>query len=69
MNINTFKIMLKCPDSQALMFAREDFALRWHQRLALRGHLAICLACSNTEKNVLTLRDQLARWRTQGADA
>jgi hypothetical protein len=68
MNIDSFKLMLKCPDSQALIFAREDFALRWHQRWALRGHLAICDACTATEKNVSVLRHSLSRWRAYGAE-
>jgi hypothetical protein len=68
MNIDTFKLILKCPDSQALIFAQEDFALRWHQRLALRGHLAICKMCTRTELNVATLRNQLSRWRAYGSE-
>jgi hypothetical protein len=68
MNIDSFKLILKCPDSQALIFAREDFTLRWHQRLALRGHLVICDACTATEKNVTLLRTGLARWRAYGGE-
>ncbi len=69
MKVDKFKIMLKCPESQTLIFAQEDFALRWHQRWALRGHLSICKACSTTEKNVDTLRKQLQRWRREGSEA
>jgi hypothetical protein len=61
MNIDSFKFVLKCPDSQALIFAQEDFALRWHQKLALRGHLTICKMCTRTEQNVVTLRGSLGR--------
>jgi hypothetical protein len=68
MNIDSFKLMLKCPDSQALIFAQEDFALRWHQKLALRGHFMICKMCVQTEKNVATLRGSLGRWRSYGSD-
>jgi hypothetical protein len=69
MNIDSFKLVLKCPDSQALIFAQEDFALRWHQKLALRGHLTICKMCTRTEQNVVTLRGALGRWRSYGGDA
>lgn len=65
MNPSTFKPLLKCPDSQALIFAQEDFTLRWHQRLALRGHLWICKTCTSTHSNVAHLRGQLERWRQQ----
>ncbi len=68
MRLDAFKLKLKCPDSQALLFAREDFALPWHQRLALRGHLVICKVCGQTEKNVAVLRGQLGRWRQDGAE-
>ena len=68
MNINSFKLMLKCPDSQALLIAQEDFALRWHQRMALRGHLTICKMCTKTEHNIATLRHQLGRWRAYSGD-
>jgi hypothetical protein len=69
MNIDSFKLMLKCPDSQALIFAQEDFALRWHQKLALRGHLMICKMCARTEHNVATLRGSLGRWRAYGSES
>jgi hypothetical protein len=69
MNIDSFKLMLKCPDSQALIFAQEDFALRWHQRFALRGHLMICKMCARTERNVATLRGSLGRWRAYGSES
>jgi hypothetical protein len=68
MNIDSFKFVLKCPDSQALIFAQEDFALRWHQKLALRGHFMICKMCVRTEKNVATLRGSLGRWRAYGSE-
>jgi hypothetical protein len=52
-----------------LIFAQEDFSLRWHQKLALRGHLTICKMCACTEQNVATLRDTLGRWRSYGGEA
>ncbi len=68
MNIDSFKLILKCPDSQALIFVQEDFPLRWHQKLALRGHLVICKMCARTEQNVATLRGSLGRWRAYSDD-
>ncbi len=69
MNPDAFKLWLKCPENQALLFAREDFPLRWHQKLALRGHLTICAMCQRTEQNVVALRGQLGRWRAYGAES
>jgi hypothetical protein len=58
-----FKLMRTCKESQALIMAKEDFALAWHERLALRSHLMICEACTKVNANVSLLRGQLGRWR------
>jgi hypothetical protein len=52
-----------CREAAALMIAREDRALSLPDRLALRMHLAVCAACPVFERQLLTVRKALARWR------
>ncbi len=58
-----FKLMRTCQQTQALIMAKEDFALAWHERIALRSHLMMCGACTKVNANVSLLRSQFARWR------
>jgi hypothetical protein len=52
-----------CKQVSALLIAREDRALPWIGRLALRLHLAACNACPIFERQVLTMRNALRQWR------
>lgn len=52
-----------CKQVSALLIAREDRALPWIERLALRLHLAACNACPIFERQVLTMRNALRHWR------
>jgi len=52
-----------CKEVTALLIAREDRALPWAERLALRFHLAACQACPRFERQVLTLRNAMKQWR------
>jgi hypothetical protein len=52
-----------CKEATALMVAREDRALPWPDRLALRLHLAACRACPKFERQMLTMRNALRQWR------
>ncbi len=52
-----------CRESAALMVAREDRALGWADRLALRLHLALCDACPRFERQMSALRNAMAQWR------
>lgn len=52
-----------CKEVTALVIAREDRLLSWQDRLALRLHLAICVACPLFERQVLTMRHALKQWR------
>lgn len=52
-----------CKEATALMVAREDRALPWADRLALRLHLAACRACPKFERQMLTMRNALRQWR------
>ncbi|WP_325548101.1 zf-HC2 domain-containing protein [Ramlibacter sp.] len=52
-----------CKEVSALLVAREDRALPWVERVALRLHLAACDACPKFERQMLTMRRAFARWR------
>ena len=58
------KIMRRtCKEVAALLVAREDRALPMVERVALRFHLAACNACPAFERQLLTMRNALQRWR------
>lgn len=57
-----------CKQVSALLIAREDRALPWTDRIALRMHLAACRACPVFERQVLTMRNAMRQWRNYGAD-
>ena len=52
-----------CKEDSALLIAREDRALPWHERVALKLHLAMCDACPRFERQLLTMRQAMGRWR------
>ncbi len=52
-----------CKQTAALLIAREDRALSFGDRVAVRLHLAACNTCPVFERQVLTMREALARWR------
>ena len=52
-----------CKQAAEMLVAREDRDLRWNDRLALRLHLAACDACPRFERQMLTMRNALRRWR------
>jgi hypothetical protein len=52
-----------CKQATALMVAREDRVLGWHDRLALRLHLLACKACPRFERQMLGMRNQFKQWR------
>jgi anti-sigma factor RsiW len=57
-----------CKQVAALLIAREDRPLPLTDRLALRLHLAACMACPKFERQVLTMRNALHQWRNYEAD-
>ena len=57
-----------CREVAALLLAREDRALPLADRIALRLHLAACEACPKFERQVLTMRNALRRWRNYAPD-
>ena len=52
-----------CKQVAALVVAREDRALPLVDRVALRFHMAACNACPVFERQLLTLRNAMGRWR------
>jgi hypothetical protein len=52
-----------CKETAALLIAREDRALSFSDRISLRLHLAACKTCPVFERQVLTMREALGRWR------
>ena len=52
-----------CKQVSALVVAREDRALTVVEHVALRFHLAACNACPVFERQILTLRNAMGRWR------
>lgn len=52
-----------CREVTALVIAREDRALPWRDRFALRVHMAICEACPKFERQILTMRNAMKQWR------
>ena len=52
-----------CRQVAALLIAREDRALPFVERIALRLHLAACQACPIFERQVLTMRNAMRQWR------
>jgi hypothetical protein len=56
-------LMRTCKEVTSLVIAREDKALPWHDRLALRLHMRICAACPKFERQVFTMRNAMQQWR------
>ncbi|HXD42781.1 MAG TPA: zf-HC2 domain-containing protein [Ramlibacter sp.] len=52
-----------CKEVTVLLVARQDRDLPVIERLALRLHLAACTACPVFERQLLTMRNALQRWR------
>lgn len=52
-----------CKEVTALVIAREDRALPWQERLAVRLHMHLCDACPVFERQVLTMRNAMRQWR------
>jgi hypothetical protein len=57
-----------CKEVTALVIAREDRKLPWHERLTLRLHMAACDACPIFERQVLTMRTAMKQWRSYQED-
>jgi hypothetical protein len=61
-------LMRNCKEVTALVIAREDRDLPLAEQLALRVHMAMCKACPNFERQVLTMRNAMKQWRHYRSD-
>jgi hypothetical protein len=52
-----------CKEVTSILIAREDRALGWGDRIALKLHLLACKACPRFERQILTMRNGLRQWR------
>ena len=52
-----------CREVTRLVLAREDRALPWADRVAVRLHMQICKACPRFEKQVALMRGAMQQWR------
>jgi hypothetical protein len=52
-----------CKETAAILIAREDRALSMGDRIALRLHLMACKTCPVFERQIVTMRHALRRWR------
>jgi hypothetical protein len=52
-----------CKETAAILIAREDRALSMGDRIALRLHLMACKTCPVFERQIITMRHALRRWR------
>ena len=52
-----------CKQAAALVIAREDRRLKLNDAVALKLHMLACIACPKFEKQVLTLRAAMGKWR------
>lgn len=52
-----------CREVAALLVAREDRAIQLSDRVAVRIHLLACQACPDFERQLITLRQAMQRWR------
>jgi hypothetical protein len=57
-----------CKEVAAMLVAREDRELPALERVALRLHLAACRACPKFERQILTMRRGMQRWRNYAGD-
>lgn len=53
-----------CREVAAILVAREDRALGLADRVALRIHMTVCDSCPKFERQMLTMRNAMARWRS-----
>ena len=57
-----------CREIATILVAREDRSLGLAEKLALRLHMLICETCPKFERQILTMRNSLARWRNYADD-
>jgi hypothetical protein len=53
-----------CRQVTELVLRGQDVTLPWHERLAIRLHLQICVACPRFLKQVTLMREAMGRWKS-----
>jgi hypothetical protein len=61
-------LMRTCKEVTAIVVAREDRDLATTEEVMLRLHMAMCKACPNFERQILTMRNAMKQWRNYGGD-
>ena len=56
-------LMRTCKEVTAMVVSREDRQLNTSEQLALRLHMAMCKACPEFERQILTMRNAMKQWR------
>ena len=61
---------IDCREATHLVLQGEDQPLSWADRLRLRMHLAICVACPRFVRQVALMRQAIGGWRAykEGGD-
>jgi hypothetical protein len=54
---------IDCREATHLVLQGEDQPLAWADRLRLRMHLAICVACPRFVRQVALMRQAIGGWR------
>jgi hypothetical protein len=57
-----------CRQVCALLIAREDKHLAVPDRLAVQLHMMVSKMCPNFERQLITMRNGLKRWKNYSAD-
>jgi len=52
-----------CRQVTELVLRQEELALPWHERVAVRLHMQICVACPRFLKQVRFMREAMGRWK------
>jgi hypothetical protein len=52
-----------CRQVTEMVLRSEDQRLRWHERVAVRLHLQICIACPRFLQQVQFMGQAMGRWR------
>lgn len=56
-------LIRSCKEITSMVIAREDRALLWVERVALRLHMGYCEACPAFERQIKTMHQAMQQWR------
>lgn len=56
--------LVSCREASRLLSLREETSLPAWARIKLALHLSVCIACSRFARQIATLREAIARYRT-----